>query len=238
MRALPPDRKLYLLNQHRQSRSDTRTKDTETSVPATYGPSSGANAMPRLVPHLTGDSGFMRRLSISGWGITAQPVVSQEEANASHVTDQKRNSFGSTAAEELQPLQPQTTGGLWSGWWSSSGGEKASTVSRASGKEVKTPKWYVESLRGGKAFDSKLIKHLISLRVHLSTANLAWIKEFISDDQEGLATLGDALARLVGKGGKRKRLTDNEEIALLEIVKCFRVLLNTGVCGVQYSLHT
>lgn len=73
-----------------------------------------------------------------------------------------------------------------------------------------------------------MVKHLIPLRVHLSTANLAWIGEFV-DERGGLEVLGGVLAGLVGKGGKRKRLGDVEEMVLLEVVKCLRVLLNTEV---------
>lgn len=44
-----------------------------------------------------------------------------------------------------------------------------------------------------------------------------------------MEALGAILASLVGKGGKRRKLTDTEETVLLEIVKCLRVLLNTEV---------
>jgi diaphanous 1 len=80
-----------------------------------------------------------------------------------------------------------------------------------------------------KTTDVKLVKHLISLRVHLSTANLIWIEQFVVD-QRGLDTLGGLLGGLVGKGGKRKTLTEVESSNLLEIIKCLRVLLNTEVC--------
>jgi hypothetical protein len=74
----------------------------------------------------------------------------------------------------------------------------------------------------------KLVKHLISLRVHLSTAKLVWIQQFVGEEK-GLEVLGTLLAGLVGKGGKRRNLTDIETSNLLEIIKCLRVLLNTEV---------
>jgi hypothetical protein len=46
----------------------------------------------------------------------------------------------------------------------------------------------------------KLIKHLIALRVHLSTAPLAIIQGFVGP-QKGLSALGQLLAGLVGKSG-------------------------------------
>lgn len=46
--------------------------------------------------------------------------------------------------------------------------------------------------------------------------------------------LSNILAGLVGKGGKRRKLTDAEETVLLEIVKCLRVLLNTEVSSLYF----
>lgn len=45
----------------------------------------------------------------------------------------------------------------------------------------------------------------------------------------GMDALGNLLYGLVGKGGKRRKLSDTEETVLLELVKCLRVLLNTEV---------
>jgi hypothetical protein len=89
-------------------------------------------------------------------------------------------------------------------------------------------KWYIDGLKTSKVADVKLVKHLIALRVHLSTAQLAFIQDFVGP-QKGLDALGQLLARLVGKGGKRKGLGEVENTVLLEIVKCLRVLLNTDV---------
>jgi len=94
-------------------------------------------------------------------------------------------------------------------------------------KEAKTPKWYVDSIKG-RALDTRLAKHLISLRVHLSTARVFWVKEFV-ETEAGLDALGAILAGLVGKAGKRKPLTEMEGAVLLEVMKIFRVLSNTEV---------
>ncbi len=56
---------------------------------------------------------------------------------------------------------------------------------------------------------------------------MAWVEEFLSDEK-GLDSLTVMLAGLVGKGGKRKNLTEIETNCLLEIVKCFKVFLNAG----------
>jgi hypothetical protein len=133
---------------------------------------------------------------------------------------------GAKATEEPQPLQPQTTGGLWSSWWVSSGGEKTATQGK-NAKEAKTPKWYVDRIKG-KTLDTKLVKNLISLRVHLSTARVFWVKEFV-ETEAGLDALSAMLASLVGRAGKRKHLSDMEGAVLLEIIKILRVLSNTEV---------
>lgn len=73
-----------------------------------------------------------------------------------------------------------------------------------------------------------LVKHLISLRVHLSTAIVAWISDFV-DEEKGVEVIGTLLASLVSKGGKRKSLNEIEDMILLEIIKCLRVLMNTEV---------
>jgi hypothetical protein len=110
---------------------------------------------------------------------------------------------------------------MFGNWWASSGGENnAETEAAVSAKR------YVDGLRSMR-MDSRLVKYLISLRVHLSTAKLPWIEDFIA--QDGMNAMGGALAALVGKGGKRTVLADIETTVLLELIKCFRVLLNTQV---------
>jgi len=109
---------------------------------------------------------------------------------------------------------------------------------KSRGGELKSATWYIDGLTSSKAYDIKLVKHLITLRVHLSTAKLAFIQDFVCT-QNGLDALGKLLAGLVGKAGKWKNLSEMENTVLLEIIKCFRVLLNTDVCcHVIPSFHT
>ncbi|TFY78768.1 hypothetical protein EWM64_g5245 [Hericium alpestre] len=264
MYQMPPDRKRYLLEQHRQFHAASKTKPRghaqQPSYSATFGPSSASTILPRLTPQLTGDAGFMRRISISGWGASntaAPPIVSSEPTRTSGEfrtgTGNRKGTLKAQvekAIEDAQPIQPQTTGGLWSSWWNSSGGERRSSLTDKgqNSKDAKTPKSYADGIRGTKPTDMKLVKQLISLRVHLSTAALAWIQEFVNAEK-GVELLGNVLAALVGKGGKRKSLADVEAAVLLEVVKCFRVLLNTEtgfgevlssptiVTHIAYSLH-
>jgi hypothetical protein len=184
-----------------------------------------------LVPQLTGGGGFMKRFSIAAWRTATPPIVSDNAKRSSGEFDIGGGSpigEGKTQAERvvetMGTLQPQSTGSLWSSWWTSSGG--GASNKGLNNDTSKSAKWYVGGIRGGKTTDFKLVKHLISLRVHLSTAKLVWIEEFLVEEK-GMDTLATLLASLVGKGGKRKKLTDVESTILLEVIKCLRVLLNT-----------
>jgi hypothetical protein len=55
-----------------------------------------------------------------------------------------------------------------------------------------------------------------------------WVKEFV-ETEAGLDAVSAILASLVGRAGKRKRLSDMEGAVLLEIIKILRVLSNTEV---------
>jgi hypothetical protein len=175
----------------------------------------------------------MKRFSIAGWGAAAPPVVSDDtEHTSSEFNTSSDSPRGKDKAEvervteAMGPLQPQSTGGLWSSWWTSAGGAVGDrTVDKDTSQSAK---WYVDGIRGGKVTDTKLVKHLISLRVHLSTAKLIWIEEF-SVEENGMDILAALLAGLVGKGSERRKLANVEGTVLLEVIKCLRVLLNTEV---------
>ncbi|THH12248.1 hypothetical protein EW145_g96 [Phellinidium pouzarii] len=245
MRKLTPDRKRYLLRQNRQMRS-TNVKDTPQALAqsATLGPARTLSLFPVLAPSLTGDGGIMRRFSITSWGSPA-------------ATHSPELSSGSPASPQTSPSSrqnPQSTGSLWSSWWASSESDAyASSPSRMKSSSTRdtaqSASFYVEGLRTRRATDIKLVKHLISLRVHLSTAKLSWVEQFLHECK-GMDSLASLLASLVGKGGKRKKLVDVEESVLYEVVKCLRVLLNTEpgfnqflasstlITYVTYALHT
>jgi diaphanous 1 len=242
MYALSRDRKKYLLRQNQHFRSANQSESSQPPYAASYGPSSSAGLLPRLVPHLTGDSGLLKRMSVIGWGSgNSRIVASPEPKSISNATDSLPNSPMTgpdvrKIAEEVQPLQPQNTGSLWSSWWTSAGGEKATTSDKRTSQDSKSARWYIDSLKTNKLYDMNLVRHLITLRVHLSTAKLPFIQEFIGPEK-GLEVLDKLLAGLVGKGGKRKSLTEIETTVLLEIIKCLRVLLNTDVSHSMYCFR-
>ena len=234
MYRLPPEQKRYLLQQNQASRAGTMTRAAAARVSkpsGTYGPASAAGMLPRLVPQLTGDSGIMKRFSIAGWGASSNEESPASPRASVYHSPSRRDSVVSVRSSperekmtDSPALQPQATGGLWSSWWASSGGSNG-----VQAKETeKTASWYAAGIRNGRTTDTKLVKHLISLRVHLSTANLAWIEDFVTTES-GMNILSDLLARLVSKGGKRKKLSEVEDTVLLEVIKCLRALLNTEV---------
>lgn len=175
MQDLPVARKRYLLKQHIQMRSSSSIAAMAPQQPqysASYGPASASALLPRLVPQLTGDSGMFKRFSIvGGWGAASTPATSSPLA--AHSEDHQFPSpSGSTGTMrggrpmspveratspppmiEAQPLVPQTTGGLWSGWFMSSKPKVAEKPASDKSKG-QTPELYVESLKLGCVFRS------------------------------------------------------------------------------------
>lgn len=235
MHALPLDRKRYLLLQNNQFRANgqqiPKPHIAQPSYAASYGPSSAPALLPRLVPQLTGDAGLMRRFSLSAWGspILASNLTSLSTPSKPAETPQTQEKSQAGDIQEISPMQPQSTGGLWNSWWTSSGGGRSLTEKDSLVDKVKPAKWYIDSLRSGKSPDIKLVKHLISLRVHLSTAKLTFIEEFVVQEK-GMDTLSTLLSQSVGTNGKRRNLNEAETMVLVEVIKCLRVLLNTEVC--------
>lgn len=241
MYALPPERKKYLVRQNRDFKIANRQAPAspQATYPASFGPVNSAGLLPRLIPQLTGDAGLIRRFSVIGWGsgatsTTVPPLISSGSNGSSGEFNSNSSLQGNfqaqitRVAEDMQPLQPQSTGNLWTSWWASAGGEKFEKDGE--NESAKSAKWYIDGLRIGKVPDVKLVKHLITLRVHLSTAKLAFISDFVTSEK-GLIGLGTLLSGLVGKGGKKKVLSEIETTVLLEVLKCLRVLLNTAVRG-------
>ena len=213
MYQLAPERKKYLLRQNRQFQSTSTRIQVSSKAPATqgyaasYGPATAATLLPKLVPTLTGDQAspgggsMIKRFSIAGiWGGAASP--SSQAPTPPPIPESPHLPPPETptpAVPETLPIAPQITGSLWGNWWSSASKEPDKFKEAA---KPKTAAWYVDGIRNGKPTDSRLAKHLISLRVHLSTAKLAWIEMFLGVEH-GMDALGALLAGLVGKGGKR-----------------------------------
>lgn len=147
-------------------------------------------AVAPLSPQFTG--GLMKRFSI--WGAaasTSTPTVTP----STPIPDNKE-----TPTEAL-PIIPQITGSLWGNWWTSSPRE-ADKPKDGDRNKLKSTEWFVDGIRNGKTTDTRLAKHLISLRVHLSTAKVAWVEKFL-EKERGMDALSDLLESLVMKNGKK-----------------------------------
>ncbi|KAF8312681.1 hypothetical protein DL93DRAFT_2059759, partial [Clavulina sp. PMI_390] len=228
MENLPVDRKLYLLAQNRQMRSHSSSAPSPVANRfASYSPSTAPSFFPNIVPQLTGGTdSVMKRFSIAtltGWGTpsAAQPSVTLDHGERS------RSSSLSDSSSEL--MTPQSTGGLFGSWWNRSGSAQPIRPDVTGASEIThDPSWYISELNNLKRNEVKLARHLINLRVHLSTAQLGWINTF-AIQANGVEALGSALKEYVGDGLLRKKKGDAVQTIVLELVKCLRVLLNTEV---------
>ncbi|KAJ3796793.1 armadillo-type protein [Lentinula aff. detonsa] len=227
IQALSPEKKKFLVkqNQHLIHSSSPKSSPTRNQ---TFGPSSGGGLIPRLAPHLTGDS-VMRRLSLSSWNSTSlEETLDQATATDSSQTQMPTNSVTATESHP-QPVASQSTGSLWSSLWMLSGGDKSDRYSSdGDKKKTKSAKWYVDQLKSGKLRGDRLQALVLGLRVQLSTANLVWVQDFI-EVERGMDQLDVLLVDFVGKGPKSRVLSETDASTLLETAKCFRALLNTDV---------
>ena len=228
MHSLPLEKKRQLIEQLREFDKTTSATLLASSVTsATYGPSNGGALLHRLVPQVSGDSSFLKRISVfPTWGSTTSPpppsVNPKGRSSGEFATGPRFSVSSKKVEDDAQPVQPQATGSMFSTWWAALGGEATTDNEHSTSARA-----YVDGIRKSRNADAKLAKHLISLRVHMSTAKLPWIETFIAE--EGIIAISGLLSSLVGKGGKRKALADHENNVLLEVIRSLRVLLNTEV---------
>lgn len=212
MHKLPLERKMYLLQQNRQYEANSSQGIATGILPHNVKPS-----ISPVVPNSTGDSGIMRRFSFWGTSDTLKTELVPQDVPSDRSTSPVKLNAGTSI--------PQSAGSIWSGWWASSGlisNGKAAGLARDHTSALS----YVHGIKEARPNDPRLVKHLISLRVHLSTAMVAWVEDFIFNEH-GLDAFAALLSKIVYVGG-RPRAAGFESAALLEIIKCMRVLLNTG----------
>ncbi|KAL8283496.1 hypothetical protein RQP46_005599 [Phenoliferia psychrophenolica] len=211
--ALPPDRQRFLIAQHRSPPILRPSKTGPASASSPSHPTSTDPPPPQLP--------ITKRFSL--W---ADPSPAPSPA---------------TTPGMLTPSTTGRSGGgeeSWSSWWTlasnATGTATTATTTNTSDDTAKdTPRFYVDQLRSTKISQRSLVKHLIALRVRLSTAKLAWTAEFLSgtegQDANGLDALGGLLGQMAHKLVLRKPASDADETVQGECVKCLRVLLNTDI---------
>jgi diaphanous 1 len=136
-----------------------------------------------------------------------------------------RSVDGISLSGSVKPLEKQITGGLWS-WWTGNRPEEGSAEA------------YIEELRAecvlihgegrseltSSRRPTSLLKHLISLRVTLSTAPMEFIIDFL--DARGLDKLEVTMIKLAPIP---KDKGDMNEQIVGEVLKCLRILMNIDV---------
>ena len=118
---------------------------------------------------------------------------------------------------------PPTASG-WASWFNYSSSANSSLPVSAGDKKM-TAAAVVQQLRSEKISSKNLAKLLIALRVQLSTESLGWITDFVQPEQDGIMAIQQILQRFC----QPVRKGDNDEMLLLEGVRCLRILLNTEV---------
>ncbi|KAK4704608.1 hypothetical protein P7C70_g1599, partial [Phenoliferia sp. Uapishka_3] len=224
MRQLPLDRQRFLISQHRSS---TPAPHVAPLRPSKTGPSETSTG--------TGALANLKRFSLWGAPAEAPPVPSlpsppTSPVKLSHVTPHSTGGSNGRRGLNLQPVEEDHQS--WSSWWSAASNATGNgTGGNGGGAEVAkdTPRFYVDQLRSTKISQRSLVKHLIALRVRLSTAKVAWTEEFL-----GEATGLDALEELLGKitlkrVHRKEQQSDEDETVQGECIKCLRVLLNTDL---------
>jgi diaphanous 1 len=133
---------------------------------------------------------------------------------------------GVSLSGSVKPLEKQVTGGLWSWWTGVNKPEEGSAEA------------YIDGLRAEYVFylsstmmrlttsrrPTSLLKHLISLRVTLSTAPMDFIIDFL--DARGLDKLEVIMIKLAALPKDRG---DMNEQLVGEVLKCLRILMNIDV---------
>ncbi|SPO39803.1 related to Diaphanous protein homolog 1 [Pseudozyma flocculosa] len=206
------------------------TTDTNHS-----GSARGASDDPGASPLTASDARF--DLSASKGSARPTALVSEDGTDpANSLTAQKTG-----ASEAFGDLKANHTGSsaglassLWSSWWGAPAGSSTTGATNAgSVSDKSSPAYYVSQLREGKLGRKDLVKHLLSLRVTLSSAKLTWIDGFLNED--GLETLEEVMrvetdsftSSLDATKGKRAERKEMSDTLLLEAVKCLRTLMNT-----------
>ncbi|BGP28584.1 hypothetical protein JCM10296v2_000320 [Rhodotorula toruloides] len=209
MRQLPQDRKRFLVEQHRSHQPTTPIRPSKT----------GPAGEPGLLENF-------KRFSLAsvGWGGLASPPLNVMGPQPKPLSSPVRKS-PSQPSPDIQ-TQPTGSSSSWTSWWSAS--SNATGTGQPSGHVAKdSPQFYADQLRSTKITSRSLAKHLIALRVRLSTAKLAWAADFV-DDAGGLDALESVLSRAMrSRAGEDADLSEEEKTVQAECIKCLRALLNT-----------
>lgn len=227
MRHLPPDRQQFLIRQQREANRAASGSPSPLRHSKT-GPAHDAEA----------NVGALRRLSMAvGWS------AAQDEPVKPKLVTRAMSTYGALGGETgtglvQSAVVPNPTGDAtsWATWWT--GASNATGTAQAVGEQAKdTPAFYVVQIKSAKVSIRSLVKHLIALRVRLSTAPFQWVEEFVGA-ANGLDALEGLLSRVTfARINHAEGQSDEDETLQAECVKCLRVLMNTDVGFDQVVRH-
>ena len=203
------------------------TPRTSTARPFISLSTASGSSFTKLLAQTTGDSTtstpsqdtWGARFGLGAWAggtPTRSPQVDQGSI---------RSVDGISLSGSVKPLEKQVTGGLWS-WWTGNRPEEGSAEAYIEGLRAEC----VPILGQGRSElinsrrPTSLLKHLISLRVTLSTALMEFIIDFL--DARGLDKLEAIMIKLAPI---RKDERDMNEQIVGEVLKCLRILMNIEV---------
>ncbi|SNX82525.1 related to Diaphanous protein homolog 1 [Melanopsichium pennsylvanicum] len=175
-------------------------------------------------------------VSSQGSGST-RPTTGLSDTGSLETLESKARSgeHGNTIKANHTGSSAGVTASLWSSWWSGGSIIAGSSGSndQGAGNEGNAAMGHVAKLKEGKLSRKDLFKHLLSLRVTLSSAKLSWIDSFLHCDglgaleqimqQETDGIVNGPNSEQQAKQAERKEMSD---AILLEAIKCLRTLMN------------
>ena len=238
MRRMDEQRKRFLILQQQQKtstsgqpveshRTGLERAGNRHSTASYTSPTMALNGLKRFSLWSTGSASSASELPSRPQSpeVPSSPVISDSGSVLSFVSQDTE------AQTPPAPLLQTATG--WSSWFSAGSPAKPSTAvpHQAAGTAAKdTPEFYVSQIVNGKLARASLAKHLIALRVRLSTAALNWTQEFLLKD--GLAALEKVLRTFTSKTTPptgRDGTTQMDASVQIEAIRCLRIILNTEV---------
>ncbi len=182
MMLLADDRKRFLIRQHGVSESKIPTKPAVQPV-SRDGTLSG-----------------MKRLSLAtlGWSTPEAKSTETLVTLQSPDSDPSRAILEGDRSDPFQSSMTHTSTSSWTSWFSTGLGSAETTEN----SNEDSPQFYIAQLKSNKITLKNLVRSLIALRVRLSTAKIAWIKQFVQE-AKGVPALDHLLRRIAGKRSRR-----------------------------------
>ncbi|KAJ9477578.1 BNI1-related protein 1 [Pseudozyma hubeiensis] len=195
----------------------------------THGSGSGiakdgdGGASPRASSSADGSNGSTRPTTMMSETGSFGSIDSKVHTNGDHTNTIRAHHTGSSAG---------VAASLWSNWWVGGSMIAGAGNGADTSDEKNAAMAHVNKLKESKLSRKDLFKHLLSLRVTLSSAKLSWIDSFLYCD--GLGALEVIMQQetdgiVGGLGSNRSKQPERKDMSdaiLLEAIKCLRTLMN------------